>query len=78
MSAYQPKSPDLTNSPLFRKAAANPDLGLGYMTGAIETIPARKGQPAALERRGNLTALDAMAPANAIGACLRLKPTSKG
>jgi hypothetical protein len=51
MSAYQPKSPDLTNSPLFRKAAANPDLAVGYMTGAIETIPARKGQPAALERR---------------------------
>jgi hypothetical protein len=50
MSAYQPKSPNLTNSPLFRKAAADPDLGLGYMTGAIETIPARKDQ-AELERR---------------------------
>jgi hypothetical protein len=51
MSAYQPKSPNLTDSPLFRKAAVDPDLGLGYMTGAIETIPARKDQAAALKRR---------------------------
>jgi hypothetical protein len=51
MSAYQPKSSSLTNSPLFRKAAADPNFGLGYLTGAIETVPARKGQAAALERR---------------------------
>jgi hypothetical protein len=51
MSTYEPKSPNLTNSPLFRKAAADPNLGIGYMTGAVETIPARKSHTVALEKR---------------------------
>jgi hypothetical protein len=51
MSSYQPKSSSLTSSPLFRKAAADPHLIAGYMTGDIQTTPARRGPSPVLERR---------------------------
>jgi hypothetical protein len=47
--AYQPRSPNLTNSRIFQ--AADPELVAGYMTGEIQTTPARKGPTAALEMR---------------------------
>jgi hypothetical protein len=51
MSAYQPKSPNLLHSQLFRKASADPNMVAGYMTGAIETTPRRKSRAVELEKR---------------------------
>lgn len=47
MSAYQPRSPFLANSPVFRKAARDHDL----VPEDVQTIPARKAPTPALERR---------------------------
>jgi hypothetical protein len=50
-SAYLPRSPHLTNSPLFLKAATDPHLVAAYMTGDVQTLRARKGPTAAFEKR---------------------------
>ena len=41
----------MANSPIFRKAATDPLLVAGYMTGDVQTTPARKAPTPALERR---------------------------
>ena len=47
--SIEPRSPHLLSSPIFRKAATDPNLVAGYMSGEVATTPARKVQRRAFD-----------------------------